>query len=148
MQIAETDRRLKETLKMTDPECIQMDEFKNEQLLCLTINLLLFIRSQVPVTKKLFQSFETPIYTAWHNGVPHELTHLTGRNFQCIGVFSSSYGCLVCFLGSDTMTPLYSFCAGTFTDALYQAICPGHDNQGTNWKPLLICDASRSAPTL
>lgn len=47
-----------ETLKLTDPELIQMDEFKNEQLLCLTINLLLFIRSQVPVTKKLFQSCE------------------------------------------------------------------------------------------
>lgn len=47
-----------ETLKMTNPECIQMDEFKNEQLLSLTINLLLFIRSQVPVTKKLFQSCE------------------------------------------------------------------------------------------
>lgn len=45
---------------MTDPECIQMDEFKNEQLLSLTINLLLFIRSQVPVTKKLFQSCEPP----------------------------------------------------------------------------------------
>lgn len=44
---------------MTDPECIQMDEFKNEQLLSLTINLLLFIRSQVPVTKKLFQSCES-----------------------------------------------------------------------------------------
>lgn len=50
--------RIMETLKLTDPELIQMDEFKNEQLLCLTINLLLFIRSQVPVTKKLFQSCE------------------------------------------------------------------------------------------
>ncbi|KAF7705376.1 zinc-binding protein A33 isoform X1 [Silurus meridionalis] len=247
-QISETDRRIMETLKMTDPECIQMDEFKNEQLLSLTINLLLFIRSQVPVTKKLFQSyaqgvvlnpesahpkliisqagdsvtytdtwqevpenssrFDTTLnvisqegfkegrnywevqvsgksywelgltyasiprkgreehcwlgrgpeswcieyfngdYTAWHNGVPHEVTHLTGRQFKRIGVFSSSNGGLVCFLGSDTMTPLYSFCAGTFTDVLYQAVCPGHDNGGTNWKPLLICDASRSAPML
>ncbi|GAA6067213.1 zinc-binding protein A33 [Tachysurus ichikawai] len=34
-----------------------MDEFKNEQLLCLTINLLLFIHSQVSVTKKLFQTY-------------------------------------------------------------------------------------------
>lgn len=87
-------------------------------------------------------------YTAWHNGVPHELTHVNGRQFQRIGVFSSSCAGLMCFLGSDTMTPLYSFCVGTFTDALHQAVCPGHDNQGTNWKPLLICDASRSPPTL
>uniref|UniRef100_W5L621 Si:ch211-28p3.4 n=1 Tax=Astyanax mexicanus TaxID=7994 RepID=W5L621_ASTMX len=249
-QLAELSTQLEEvteTLKITDPELIQMDEFKNEQLLSLTINLLLFIRSQVPVTKKLFQSaqevilnpdsahpkliisptgdsatytetwqevpentsrFDTTLnvisregfkegrnywevqvsektywelgltypsiprkgreedcwlgrgpeswcveffngdYTAWHNGASHELTHITGRTFQSIGVFSSSYGGLVCFLGADTMTPLYSFCTGTFTDALYQAICPGHDNQGTNWKPLLICDASRSAPIL
>lgn len=45
-------------MKATDPELLQVDEFKNEQLLSLTINLLLFIRSQVPVTKKLFQSCE------------------------------------------------------------------------------------------
>ncbi|KAL6475360.1 hypothetical protein MHYP_G00164000 [Metynnis hypsauchen] len=246
--IEENIERIMETLKITDPELIQMDEFKNEQLLSLTINLLLFIRSQVPVTKKLFQSYaqevvlnpdsahpkliispagdsatytdtwqevpENPFrfdttlnvisqegfkkgrnywevqisgktywelgvtypsiprkgreedcwlgrgpeswcveyfngdYTAWHNGIPHELTHITGKTFQRIGVFSSSYSGLVCFLGADTMTPLYSFCAGTFTDALHQAVCPGHDNQGTNWKPLLICDASRSAPIL
>lgn len=50
--------RLLETLKLTDPNLIQVDDFKNEQLLCLTANLLLFIRSQVPVTKKLFQSCE------------------------------------------------------------------------------------------
>lgn len=50
--------RISDTLKLTDPDLIQMDEFKNEQLLSLTINLLLFIRSQVPVTKKLFQSCE------------------------------------------------------------------------------------------
>ncbi len=42
-----------------------MDEFKNEQLLGLTINLLLFIRSQVPVTKKLFQSCEGLHISAW-----------------------------------------------------------------------------------
>ncbi|XP_065118739.2 probable E3 ubiquitin-protein ligase TRIML1 isoform X2 [Paramisgurnus dabryanus] len=247
-KMAEVEERIMETLKMTDPEFIQMDEFKNKQLLSLTINLLLFIRSQVPVTKKLFQSyaqqvilnpdsahpkllispegdsvtytetwqevhenpsrFDTTLnaisrqgfkdvrnywevqvadktywelgltypniprkgreedcwmgrgptswcveffngdYTAWHNGVPHELTNVTGRTFQRIGIFSSSKGGLVCFLGADTMTPLYSFCAGTFTDSLYQAVCPGHDNQGTNWKPLLICDASRFAPVL
>ncbi|ROI81869.1 putative E3 ubiquitin-protein ligase TRIML1 [Anabarilius grahami] len=245
---SEMEERIIETLKETDPELILMDEFKNEQLLCLTINLLLFIRSQVPVTKKLFQSyaqevvldpdsahpklvvspegdsvtytdtwqevsenpsrFDTTLnvisrkcftdvrnywevqvsgktywelgltypkiprkgreedcwlgrgptswcveyfngdYTAWHNGVPHELTHVSGRTFQRIGIFSSSEGGLICFLGADTMTPLYSFCAGTFEDLLYQAVCPGHENQGTNRNPLLICDASKSAPTL
>ncbi len=87
-------------------------------------------------------------YTAWHNGIPNELTHVSGRTFQRIGIFSSSEGGLVCFLGADTMTPLYSFCAGTFTDSLYQAFCPGHDNQETNRKPLFICDASKSNPIL
>lgn len=47
-----------ETLKLTDPDLIQVDDIRNEQLLSLTVNLLLFIRSQVPVTKKLFQSCE------------------------------------------------------------------------------------------
>lgn len=87
-------------------------------------------------------------YNAWHRGVAHALTHVEGRSFTRIGVFSSSPGGLVCFLGADTMTPLYCFCAGTFTDKLLQAVCPGHDNQGTNWVPLQICDASRSGPTL
>lgn len=50
--------RIFATLKLTDPDLIQMDDFKNEQLLSITINLLLFIRSQVPVTTKLFQSCE------------------------------------------------------------------------------------------
>ncbi|XP_051522849.1 probable E3 ubiquitin-protein ligase TRIML1 [Myxocyprinus asiaticus] len=247
-KMSEMKVRIMETLKKTDPELLQMDEFKNKQLLSLTINLLLFIRSQVPVTKKLFQSyaqevvldpdsahpkliispagdsvtytntwqevpenpsrFDTTLnvisrtffqnvrnywevqvtgktywelgltypniprkgredncwlgrcptswcieyfngdYTAWHNGVPHELTHVSGRTFERIGIFSSSEGGFVCFLGADTMIPLYSFYAGTFTDSLYQAVCPGHDNQGTNDKPLLICDASKSTPIL
>ncbi|TSK14753.1 Zinc-binding protein A33 [Bagarius yarrelli] len=211
-QIAETDKRLLETLKITDPESIQMDEFKSEQLLCLTINLLLFIRSQIPVTKKLFQSYAQEVVlnpdsahpklivspagdsvtytdtwqevpenpsrfdttlnvisqegfeegrnywevqvsgkTYWELGLTYPSIPRKGREEQCWlgrGPDSCSFGGLVCFLGSDTMTPLYSFCVGTFTDALYQAVCPGHDNQGTNWKPLLICDASKSAPTL
>lgn len=50
--------RMFETLKLTDPDLIQVDDIRNEQLLSLTVNLLLFIRSQVPVTKKLFQSCE------------------------------------------------------------------------------------------
>uniref|UniRef100_UPI003AAD0891 zinc-binding protein A33 n=1 Tax=Centroberyx gerrardi TaxID=166262 RepID=UPI003AAD0891 len=248
IQSAETEKRISETLKLTDPDLIQMDEFKNEQLLSLTINLLLFIRSQVPVTKKLFQSYaadvvldpdtahpkliispkgdlatytdtwqevpETPSrfdttlnaisqqgfsegrhywevevsgktywelgltypsiprkgreedcwlgrgreswcveyfngdYTAWHGGAPHELPLVVGKQFTRIGVYCSFPGGSVCFLGADTMTPLHCFYVGTFTDSLHQAVCPGHDNQGTNWKPLQVCDASRSAPTL
>ncbi|KAF1373846.1 hypothetical protein PFLUV_G00243170 [Perca fluviatilis] len=248
IQNAETEKRISDTLKRTDPDMIQMDEFKNEQLLSLTINLLLFIRSQVPVTKKLFQTYaadvvldgdtahpkliispkgdsatytdtwqnvpETPSrfdttlnvvsregfsegrqywevdvsgktywelgltypsiprkgrdedswlgrgkeswcveyfngdYTAWHGGVQHELTLLAGKQFTRIGVYCSFPGGLVCFLGADTMTPLYCFCTGTFTDTLHQALCPGHDNEGTNWKSIKICDASRSAPVL
>ncbi|XP_053197033.1 E3 ubiquitin-protein ligase TRIM39 [Scomber japonicus] len=247
-QNAETAKRISETLKLTDPDLIHIDEFKNAQLLSITINLLLFIRSQIPVTKKLFQSYaadvvlnadtahpkliissngdsatytdtwqdvpETPArfdttlnvisqqgfnkgyhywevdvsektywelgltypsiprtgreevcwlgrgreswcveyfngdYTAWHGGVQYELPLLAGRQFTRIGVFCSFPGGLVCFLGADTMTPLHCFCTGTFTDALYQAVCPGHDNEGTNWKSLKICDASRSDPVL
>ncbi|KAM7370774.1 hypothetical protein PAMP_010295 [Pampus punctatissimus] len=226
---------------------MQMDEFKNEQLLSLIINLLLFIRSQIPVTKKLFQSYaadivldadtahpkliispkgdsvtytdtwqdvpETPSrfdttlnvisqegfsegrqywevevsgktywelgltypsiprtgredcwlgrgreswcveyfngnYTAWHGGVQYELPLLAGKQFTRIGVYCSFPGGLVYFVGADTMTPLHCFCTGTFTDTLYQALCPGHDNEGTNWKSINICDASRSAPVL
>ncbi|XP_028285717.1 E3 ubiquitin-protein ligase TRIM39 [Parambassis ranga] len=245
---AETEKRILQTLKLTDPDLIQMDDFKNEQLLSLTINLLLFIRSQVPITIKLFQSYAANVvldadtahpkliispegdsaayidtwqdlpekptrfdntlnvisqqgfrqgrhywevevrgktywelgltypsiprkgraedcwlgrgkeswcveyfngdYTAWHGGVQHELPLLAGRQFTRIGIYCSFPGGLVCFLGCDTMTPLYCFCAGTFTDILHQALCPGHDNEGTNWKSLRICDASRSAPVL
>ncbi|XP_044033614.1 E3 ubiquitin-protein ligase TRIM39 isoform X1 [Siniperca chuatsi] len=247
-QNAETEKRIAETLKLTDPDLIQMDEFKSEQLLSLTINLLLFIRSQVPVTKKLFQSYSADVvldadtahpkliispkgdsatytdtwqdvpetlsrfdttlnvvsqqgfsegrqywevevsgktywelgltypciprkgreedswlgrgkeswcveyfngdYTAWHGGVQHELPLLAGKQFTRIGVYCSFPGGLVCFLGADTMTPLHCFCAGTFTDTLHQALCPGHDNEGTNWKSLKICDVSQSAPVL
>ncbi|KAM6897973.1 LOW QUALITY PROTEIN: tripartite motif-containing protein 16 [Lycodopsis pacificus] len=222
------NNRISKTLKLTDPDMIQMDEFKNEQLLSLTINLLLFIRSQVPVTKKLLQTYaadvvleaetahpkliispkgdsvtytdtwqdvpETPTrfdttlnvisnktywelgltypsiprkgqeedswlgrgkeswcveyfngdYTAGHGGVQHELPLLAGKQFTRIGVYCSFPGGLVCFLGADTVTPLHCF----FTDSLHQALCPGHDNEGTNWKSLEICDASRSAPVL
>lgn len=87
-------------------------------------------------------------YTAWHGGVRYELPVLAGKQFTRIGVYCSFPGGLVCFLGADTMTPLHCFCAGTFTDSLHQALCPGHDNEGTNWKSLQICDASRSAPVL
>lgn len=87
-------------------------------------------------------------YTAWHGGVPEVMPALAGRQFIRIGVFCSFPGGLVCFLGADTMTPLHCFCAGTFSDTLHLSLCPGHDNEGTNWKSLKICDASRSAPVL
>ncbi|KAL3051496.1 hypothetical protein OYC64_001694 [Pagothenia borchgrevinki] len=248
IQNAETEKKISETLKRTDPDRIQMDELKCGQLLSLTINLLLFIRSQVPVTKKLFQTYaadvvldadtahpkliispkgdsatftetwqdvpETPSrfettlnvisregfsegqqywevdvrgktywelgltypniprkgreedswlgrgkeswcveyfngdYTAWHGGVQHTLPLLAGKQFTRIGMYCSFPGGVVCFLGADTMTPLHCFCAGTFTDTLHPALCPGHDNEGTNWKSLNICDVSRSAPVL
>ncbi|TNN67705.1 E3 ubiquitin-protein ligase TRIM21 [Liparis tanakae] len=248
IQNADIEKRVSETLKLSDPNRIQMDEFKNEQLLSLTINLLLFIRSQVPVTKKLFQSYAADVildadtahpkliispkgdsatytdtwqdvpetlsrfdttlnvvsrqgftegrqywevdvsgktywelgltypsiprkgreedswlgrgeeswcveyfngdYTAWHGGVQRELPLLAGKRFARIGVYCSFPGGLVCFMGADTATPLHCFCTGAFTDALLQAVCPGHDNEGTNWKSLRVCDASRSAPVL
>ncbi|XP_029954772.1 E3 ubiquitin-protein ligase TRIM39 [Salarias fasciatus] len=243
-------KRISETLRLTDPDLIHMDDFKNEQLLSLAVNLLVFIRSQVPVAKKLLQSYaadvvldpdtahpklvispegdsasytdtwqdvpETPSrfdntlnvlsrrslsegrhywevevggktywelgltypgiprkggegeeacwlgrgpeswcveyfngdYNAWHGGVQHELPLVAERKFSRIGVFCSFPGGLVCFLGADTMTPIHCFCAGTFAGAVHQALCPGHDNDGTNWTPLRICDASRSAPVL
>ncbi|XP_047465601.1 E3 ubiquitin-protein ligase TRIM39 isoform X2 [Mugil cephalus] len=248
VQNRETDNRIFEMLKLTDPELIRMDEFKHEQLLSLTTNLLLFIRSQIPVTKKLFQSYAADVvldadtahpklivspggdsvtytdtwqdvpevpsrfdttlnviskqgfsegrqywevdvsgktywelgltypsiprhgseevcwmgrgkeswcveyfngsYTAWHGGVQHELPLLDGRQFTRIGIYCSFPGGVVCFIGADTVTPLHCFCAGTFADTLHQALCPGHDNYGTNWKSLKICDASRSPPVL
>ncbi|XP_028331638.1 probable E3 ubiquitin-protein ligase TRIML1 isoform X2 [Gouania willdenowi] len=249
-QNSEIDQRISESLKKSDPDLIQTDDFRNQQLLSLTINLLLFIRSQIPISKKLFQTYAADVvldagtahpkliispngdsatytenwqevpdvpsrfdntlnvisqqalsegrhywevevsgktyweigltypsiprkgkekeedcwlgrgkeswcveyfngdYTAWHDGANHELPPLSGRQFHRIGVYCSFPGGLVCFLGADTMTPIYCFCTGTFTDSLYQALCPGHDNEGTNWKPLRICDASRSAPVL
>ncbi|XP_052429504.1 probable E3 ubiquitin-protein ligase TRIML1 isoform X2 [Carassius gibelio] len=76
-------------------------------------------------------------YNAWHGGTAHPLPISTC--FHRIGIFCSFPGGLVTFLGVDSMTPLYSFCAGTFTDSLHLALCPGHDLQGTNSKPIRIC---------
>ncbi|XP_068424534.1 E3 ubiquitin-protein ligase TRIM58-like isoform X3 [Clinocottus analis] len=51
-------------------------------------------------------------YTAWHGGVPHQLP-FTKR-----------------------------FCRiGTFSDCLHLALCPGHDHNGTNAEPVVICNA-------
>ncbi|XP_061086396.1 E3 ubiquitin-protein ligase TRIM39 [Conger conger] len=244
-QNAETEGRIAEVLKVSDPDQIQLDEFKADQLLGSANNLLLFIRSQIPVTKKLFKSYasevafdpdtahpklvispsgdcasytdtwqelpESParfdttlnaisregftlgrhywevdvggkmywevgltypsiprkgqgedcwlgrgadswcleffdgVYTAWHGGVAHTLD-MTQR-FKRVGIFCSFPGGTVSFLGMDGMTPLFTFCAGTFSDALYQAVCLGDDHHGTNITPIRLCDAPRSGST-
>uniref|UniRef100_A0A3Q3WGJ5 B30.2/SPRY domain-containing protein n=1 Tax=Mola mola TaxID=94237 RepID=A0A3Q3WGJ5_MOLML len=73
-------------------------------------------------------------YTAWHGGVPHELPFT--KHFSRIGVLCNVPTGLVTFLEADHMTPLYSFCAGTFSDCLHLALCPGHDHKGTNAQPI------------
>lgn len=78
-------------------------------------------------------------YTAWHSGVPHQLP--VTKHFSRIGVLCSFPAGLVSFLGADSMTPLFSFCAGTFRDCLHLALCSGHDHNGTNTKPIVICNA-------
>lgn len=77
-------------------------------------------------------------YTAWHGGVPHQLPFT--KRFCRIGVLCNFPAGLVTFLEADHMTPLYSFCAGTFSDCLHLALCPGHDHNGTNSKPIIICN--------
>ncbi|XP_037321042.2 zinc-binding protein A33 isoform X2 [Pungitius pungitius] len=78
-------------------------------------------------------------YTAWHGGVPHKLP-LTKR-FCRIGVLCSYPAGSVTFLEADTMTPMFSFCVGRFSDRLHLALCPGHDHCSTNAKPVVICNA-------
>lgn len=90
--------RIMETLKATDPESFQMDKFKNEQLLCLTINLLLFIRSQVPVTKKLFQSCKTPIYHLFFLKLYQVLMFLLLSGFNFVFFFVYCNDTLLCCL--------------------------------------------------
>ncbi|KAJ8365191.1 hypothetical protein SKAU_G00140220 [Synaphobranchus kaupii] len=244
-QNAEIEGRITEVLKVSDPEQVQLDEFKADQLLSLANNLLLFIRAQIPVTKKLFKSYasevtldpdtahpklvispdggcasytdtwqelpESParfdttlnvisregftqgrhywevdvggktywevgltypsiprkgreedcwlgrgadswcveffdgVYTAWHGGEAHTLG--VTQRFKRIGIFCSFPGGNVSFLGMDSMVPLFTFCTGTFGNVLYQAVCPGHHHDGTNVKPIRICDGHRSAAT-
>ncbi|XP_039995687.1 probable E3 ubiquitin-protein ligase TRIML1 [Xiphias gladius] len=85
-------------------------------------------------------------YTAWHGGVPHQLPFT--KRFRRIGVLCSFPAGVVTFLEADKMTPLYSFCAGTFSDCLHLAMCPGHDHNGTNAKPIVICNAPSPAADL
>ncbi|KAM9364939.1 putative E3 ubiquitin-protein ligase TRIML1 [Pholidichthys leucotaenia] len=79
-------------------------------------------------------------YTAWHGGVPHQLPFT--KHFCQLGVFCSFPAGLVTFLEADRMTPLFSFSAGTFSDCLHLALCPGHDHNGNNVKPIVICNPS------
>ncbi|KAM4729990.1 putative E3 ubiquitin-protein ligase TRIML1 [Anableps anableps] len=79
-------------------------------------------------------------YTAWHGGVPHQLPFT--KRFCRIGVLCSFPAGMVTFIEADKMTPLFSFCAGTFSECLHLALCPGHDHSGTNSSPIVICNAS------
>ncbi|XP_074502801.1 zinc-binding protein A33-like [Sebastes fasciatus] len=83
-------------------------------------------------------------YTAWHGGVPHQLPFT--KRFCRIGVLCSFPAGLVTFVEADNMTPLFSFCAGTFSDCLHLAVCPGHDHNGTNAQPIVICNAPSPIP--
>ncbi|XP_054456742.1 probable E3 ubiquitin-protein ligase TRIML1 [Anoplopoma fimbria] len=85
-------------------------------------------------------------YTAWHGGVPHQLPFT--KRFCRIGVLCSFPAGLVTFLEADNMTPLFSFCAGTFSNCLHLALCPGHDHNGTNAKPVVICNAQSPSSDL
>ncbi|XP_035028355.1 probable E3 ubiquitin-protein ligase TRIML1 [Hippoglossus stenolepis] len=78
-------------------------------------------------------------YTAWHGGLPHQLTFT--KRFCRVGVMCSLPAGLVTFLEADKMAPLFSFCVGTFSDCLHLALCPGHDHNGTNANPIVICSA-------
>nr|XP_054606755.1 probable E3 ubiquitin-protein ligase TRIML1 [Nothobranchius furzeri] len=79
-------------------------------------------------------------YTAWHGGLPHQLPFT--KHFGRIGVLCSFPAGLVTFLEADKMTPLFTFCAGTFSKCLHLAVCPGHDHKGNNLNPIVICNAS------
>ena len=45
-----------ELLNTTEPSSVKLDEAKAEQILSLTNNMLLLIRSQTPITKTLLRS--------------------------------------------------------------------------------------------
>ncbi|XP_068508657.1 probable E3 ubiquitin-protein ligase TRIML1 [Syngnathus scovelli] len=83
-------------------------------------------------------------YTAWHRGVPHRL--LVTKQYCRIGILCNFPAGSVMFVGADDMSPLFCFCAGSFSDSLHLALCPGHDHNGTNTKPIVICNAISSAP--
>ncbi|TNN61313.1 Zinc-binding protein A33 [Liparis tanakae] len=75
-----------------------------------------------------------------------------GHESWCVEFFDGEYtawhGGLVTFLEADNMTALFSFCAGTFSDCLHLALCPGHDHNGTNAEPVVICNATSPSSDL
>ncbi|XP_068597671.1 probable E3 ubiquitin-protein ligase TRIML1 [Brachionichthys hirsutus] len=77
-------------------------------------------------------------YTAWHGGVPHRLPFT--KHFCRIGVLCNFPAGLVTFFEAAHMAPLYSFCVGSFSDRLHLAFCPGHEHDGSNSEPLVICN--------
>ncbi|XP_055083466.1 probable E3 ubiquitin-protein ligase TRIML1 [Periophthalmus magnuspinnatus] len=238
-ELEDIEDRVLETLTLTDPSHVTLDQAKSEQIQNLTHNLLQLIQSQTPLIKKLLHSYSTEVhlnpdsahpklrlssggdsvsysdtwqdipdhptrfdstlyvlstqafsygrhyieldvsgksywelgvtyptiprkgpseacwlgrgeeswcmeyfdgeYTAWHGGIPHQLPVL--KRYSHIGVLCSFPAGQVMFLEVGKMTPLFSFCVGTFTDSLHLALCPGHDHNGTNTKPIVICNA-------
>lgn len=77
-------------------------------------------------------------YTAWHGGVPHQLPFT--RRLCRVGVLCNFPAGLVTFIEAASMTPLYCYCVGTFSRCLHLALCPGHKHNGSNSKPIVICD--------
>ncbi|XP_072533464.1 E3 ubiquitin-protein ligase TRIM21 isoform X2 [Salminus brasiliensis] len=59
--VTELQDRVEDLLRVTDPGLVRLDEVKAEQMLDLTNNLLLFIRSQTPVAKRLLKSCLTEV---------------------------------------------------------------------------------------
>ncbi|XP_015225450.1 PREDICTED: probable E3 ubiquitin-protein ligase TRIML1 [Cyprinodon variegatus] len=239
----EIAERVSDVLNQSDPSSVSLDEAKASQILTLTNNMLLLVRSQTPLMKKLLKSYSSEVhldpqtahpkliispksdsvsytdtwqklpdlpgrfdttlnvislqgfrfghhyweidvtgktywelgvtypsiprkgtsedcwlgrgaeswcveffdgeYTAWHGGLPHQLPF--SKRFSQIGVFCSFPAGLVTFLEAEKMMPLFSFCAGTFLDCLHLALCPGHDHNGTNSSPIVICN--ETSPT-
>ncbi|MGH0162647.1 UNVERIFIED_CONTAM: hypothetical protein FKN15_045785 [Acipenser sinensis] len=58
---AETEERVIEIMNISNPDSVQLDDFKSNQLLSLINNLQLFIRAQIPVTRKVFQSYTSEV---------------------------------------------------------------------------------------
>nr|XP_015203139.1 PREDICTED: E3 ubiquitin-protein ligase TRIM39-like isoform X1 [Lepisosteus oculatus] len=238
----QTEDRVTAIMNISFPDSIQLDDYKSNQILSLINNLFLFIRAQIPITRKVFESYVTEVrldpdtahpnlvispdgttatytkewqefpesadrfdttlnviscdgfsdgrlyweadvegktywelgltypriprkgreetcwlgrgeeswcveffngdYTAWHNGVSHHLP--ISKNFKKIGTYLSYPAGLISFYGIDDQTHLFTFCAGRFNETLHLAVCPGHDNEGSNTKPIKLCSAVKT----
>ncbi|XP_034040077.1 probable E3 ubiquitin-protein ligase TRIML1 [Thalassophryne amazonica] len=79
-------------------------------------------------------------YTAWHGGVAHQLP--VAKHLCQIGILCSFPAGLVTFIEANSTMPLFSFCAGTFSECLHLALCPGHGHNGANTNPIVICKTS------